>query len=544
MRFLTMLLFVVFSLSLIVSGCSPKRSLTTLGTEPNQLETLSNAPERPIEPTAGGDQFGEAALDVDNEYWSPIKADARPSAVVRDDVADLLEGLPKGADAAFVVVDLEHGKMIAEHDADHALIPASTTKLATALVALEVLGPNHRYQTELHATGTITNGLLDGDLILRGGGDPLLDIADLITLARELKSQGIHRISGQFLIDDSLLPTLEEIAQSQPPEAPYNPGVSALSLAFNRVLLSWRSDEEPIVATIPFLDEAWFEKEARDRLPPSGVQLKEQEDGRVLWQLADRGARRSKRALPVKDPGLHAGNVFTNIAAMYGIDLPSPARASVPPKVRIVAVHRSKPLQELVRDMLWYSNNLMAELIGLSIAIKTDPEVQSLASSIDILRGHLTRIVPGVDWSEVVLENHSGLDSQARMTPTQLAAILQKGWQSGSLDGLLPISGWSGTLTKRFARQDEALRIWAKTGSLNYADGLAGYMLSPTHGPAAFAIMVSDLEARQSYNALPRRTRQSETKADQWHHDVQKVMDQIIGDWLLPMPTRTAAASS
>ena len=544
MRFLKPLLLIVSTLSLTIAGCAPNISLTAKNAEPEPQISLSDRPEESIEPAVGGDQLDDTALDLSGGALSSINADMRPSAVIRDDVADLLDALPEGAEAAFVVVDLDDGDVIAEHDANQSLIPASTMKLATALVALDVLGPSHQYETELHANGPIANGLLDGDLILRGGGDPLFDVADLIAMARDLRRRGIHQISGRFLIDDSLLPVLSEIEQDQPQDAPYNPGLSALSLAFNRVHLSWRSKEEPDVTTVPFLDEAWFEKEARSELPPSGIQLKERKDGRVLWQLADRGSRRSKRALPVKDPGLHTGNVFASMAAMYGIDLPPPERASLPPETRLIAAHRSRPLRELVRDMLWYSNNLMAELIGLSIAIESEPDVQSLEDSINILRGHLTRLVPDVEWSEVALNNHSGLDSQARMTPFQLAAILEEGWHQGSLDGLLPVSGWSGTLAKRFAKQDEALRIWAKTGSLNYADGLAGFMLSPIHGPAAFAIMVSDFDARQAYDASPRRTRQSETKADRWHLDVQKVVDQIIGDWLLPMPTRTADASS
>lgn len=545
MRFLIFLL-AVFSLPLMLSACHPTPSSLAPGikatTSVESAKTVKADSDTP-KPAITDLQTDDTVLDLANGPSSSVRVLSRPSAVIRDDVTDLLEGLPSGAHAAFVVIDLEGDQEIAAHNADKALIPASTMKLATALVALDVLGPNHRYRTELRSTGPVVNGLLDGDLYLKGGGDPLLDIADFIALARDLKARGIQEISGRFLIDDTALPSLTEIEPRQPSEAAYNPGVSALSLAFNRVHLSWKGNAETGVATVPFLDEAWFENEARNRLPPSGVQLKEHKDGRVLWQLADRGTRRSKRALPVKDPGLHAGHVFTNIAAMYGITLPDPTRASLPSETQVAAVHRSRPLRELVRDMLWYSNNLMAELIGLSIARESASNPESLAFSAEILIGHLARMIPEIDWSEAIIDNHSGLDNGARMTPKHLVAILKKGWQNGTLVDLLPVSGWSGTLTRRFTEQDEALRVWAKTGSLNYADGLAGFMLSSTHGPAAFAILVSDLEARASYDALPRRTRETEASADRWHKDVQKVIDRLIADWLTPSSTRTAAYS-
>ncbi len=529
----------ILGLLLIVGGCVAEPALTAGGPTINQSEPVPPPAAATSDPVASVDLPPPSSHQLSALEPGRLPASNvvfRPPVTIRDDVTDLLKGLPKGAKAAFVVVDLERGDVIAEHNIERTLIPASTAKLATALVALDVLGPKHRYKTELHALGTVTAGELDGDLILRGGGDPLLDIPDLITLAGDLKNRGIHRISGRFLIDDTLLPRFTEIAPTQPLEAPYNPGIGALSLAFNRVHLSWRSGAGPVVTTVPSLDEARFEKAARDRLPPSGVNLQRSQDGRVLWQLADRGARRSKKALPVKDPGLHTGSVFTDIAALHGIDLPPPTRAPLPPNARLIATHESRPLAELVRDMLWYSNNLMAELIGLSIARETDPEVKSLKASGDILNGHLERLIPDADWSEAVLDNHSGLNSGGRLTPKHLAAILQKGWKNESLIGLLPVSGWSGTLTRRFTGQDEALRVWAKTGSLNYANSLAGFMLSSTYGPAAFAIMISDLDARATYDALPKRTRKAEADAGKWHGKTQAIIDRIVEDWLLPSP--------
>ena len=431
-------------------------------------------------------------------------------------------------------MDLERGTPIVAHQADRDHIPASSAKLATAVVALELLGQDHRFRTELLAAGPIEDGVLKGDLILKGGGDPLLDIPDLLPLIDELSRLPIRSIEGQFLIDDALLPRFTEIEPTQPTEAAYNPGLGALSIAFNRVNVRWTKRPGLAVETVPSLAEASFEDAKADQLPPSGVQLRGINDGKAIWRLADKGGRRSKRSLPVKDPGLYAGQVFADLAILYGIDLPSPVRGVRPAESRLLAVHVSRPLRDQVRDMLWYSNNLVAELIGLSAAKTLEPELVSLEASSDIILSELKRRLPEIPWNEARLHNHSGLSSEARLSPEQLAGILRHGWQNGMLSSLLPGSGWSGTLARRFTGPEQALRIWAKTGSINYVTTLGGYLFSPSFAPAAFVIMISDEKARAAYDAEKRRTRKIEKKARVWRDDAEEAMNQIVERWLEP----------
>ncbi|MGI9504556.1 MAG: D-alanyl-D-alanine carboxypeptidase/D-alanyl-D-alanine endopeptidase, partial [Geminicoccaceae bacterium] len=421
---------------------------------------------------------------------------------------------------------------ITERNADQHHIPASSAKLATAVVALQRLGPDHRFKTELRITGPIEDGVLKGDLILKGGGDPVLDLPDLLPLIDALARQPVRQIDGRFLIDDTALPRFTEIEPTQPTEAAYNPGVSALSVAFNRVNLRWRKRGVLAVETVPHLEEASFVSTKSDHLPPSGVQLKTLDGRDAIWQLADKGARRSKRSLPVKDAGLFAGQTFRDLATLYGIDLPAPERLDRAQKSRLLAVHESRPLRELVRDMLWYSNNLVAELIGLATAKTLDPDVDRLDGSAGLVLSELERQLSDLSWDDAHLHNHSGLSSRSRLTPEQLAAILRLGWDNGTLSGLLPGSGWSGTLARRFNGPDHALRVWAKTGSINYVTALGGYLMSSSHGPAAFVIMISDEKARAGYDAQPRRTRAIEKKARAWKDQAERAMNGIIERWL------------
>ena len=549
MTFHSLAFIVALSLVQLLAACS---SPSTLPTDRNaNLEapvvepTLDAAAALepaapPLEPATStpGDLEGLVAGSdqLDERFYRPLLT------VDNDDARALPKALPDGADVSYLVLDLDRGTTITARNPGQLHIPASSAKLATAVVALQRLGPDHRFKTELRITGPIEDGVLKGDLILKGGGDPVLDLPDLLPLIDALARQPVRQIDGRFLIDDTLLPRFTEIEPTQPTEAAYNPGVSALSVAFNRVNLRWRKRGTLSVETIPRLDEASFVSVKSDLLPPSGVQLKQLNGQDAIWQLADKGARRSKRSLPVKDAGLFAGQVFRDLATLYGIDLPTPTRLDHVQESSLLAVHESRPLRELVRDMLWYSNNLVAELIGQAAAKTLDPELGGLDMSAKLILADLEKQLTDISWDAAHLHNHSGLSSQSKLTPEQLAAILRLGWDGGMLSSLLPGSGWSGTLARRFNGSEQALRVWAKTGSINYVTTLGGYLMSSTHGPAAFVIMISDEKARAAYDAQPRRTRAIERKARAWKEQAEQAMNSIMERWLEQPPTEPAKA--
>lgn len=138
----------------------------------------------------------------------------------------------------FVVLDAESGQVLAEHQGDRGVVPASVAKLPTAIAALAVLGAGHRFETELAIQGST--------LFLVGGGDPLLTPEDLKPAFRRLKerSQKIDR----FVYDASSLPEATEIDPLQPENSSYNPGIGALALDFNRVLVDWKSSGREVSA--------------------------------------------------------------------------------------------------------------------------------------------------------------------------------------------------------------------------------------------------------------------------------------------------------
>jgi serine-type D-Ala-D-Ala carboxypeptidase/endopeptidase (penicillin-binding protein 4) len=491
----------------------------------------------PIASSVTNASADEILTDLKSEPEAPVPA---PPVVAPDwrTAAAVVAARPPGTAVGYLLIDLESGQVLAELNPDLPLIPASTAKLATAVAALDVLGPEHRFRTELLAHGAVEDGVLHGDLILRGGGDPLLDLADLLGLAVRLHTSGVRAVDGRFLIDDTALPRFSEIQPSQPPEAVYNASIGALSVAFKRVHLAWWGGGRIDAAALPPLYEARFEPASPGLLPPGGVALKSSDERAVVWRVADRGRRRQLTELPVKDPGLHAGYLFRQLAGAQGISLGPPLRGVTPQEASLVAVHESAPLRYLVHDMLLYSNNMMAELVGLSAAQRLGDVWGGLDVAGGLLLGHLARLMPEVDWRGAALGNMSGLDGDARFTPRQLAAIARYGWQHEALPALLPGGGWSGTLTRRFTGTGEALRVWAKTGTLNYGSALAGYLFPMTDRPAVFVTMVADTGARDAYDALlPYPGPSARASAGAWLDRARALQDALVESWLQPMPT-------
>ncbi len=517
---------VAFSMMLLLGACagSPSPPETTA------LETAS-VPLPEAKPQA--EPAVAAAALVDEAKATQELAPVEIAGPDRRAAAAQIAGRPAGTEVGYMLVDIETGQILAQLNPDLPLMPASTAKLATAVVALDVLGAEHRYVTELLADGEIEGGVLRGDLILRGTGDPALDLADLLELAVKLGNRGVFRVDGRFLIDDTAFPVLSEIDPNQPAEAAYNPGIGPLSVAFNRVRVAWRGNRTTPI-TLPPLDEARFVATS-GLLPAGGVGLEEIGDEAVVWQVAERG-RRGAGALPVKDPGLHTGRVFHQFARSQGIMLAAPQRGAAPGAARLLARHQSAPMRHLLRDMLVYSNNKMAEMLGLAAAQRlSNRQLDGLADAGSLLVQHLARLLPEVDWRGAVLSNHSGLDAGARLTPRQLAAIARYGWQTQALPALLPGGGWSGTLADRFGAPDQALRVWAKTGTMNYGNALAGYLFPSTGRPAAFATMVSDIDARAAYDARPRRS--TATRPGTWNARARALQDGLVQVWLEPLPT-------
>ncbi|HAC49497.1 MAG TPA: D-alanyl-D-alanine carboxypeptidase, partial [Sulfitobacter sp.] len=287
---------------------------------------------------------------------------------------------------AFAVVDVESGIWLEASNATDGIPPASSIKAITALYALDQLGPDHVFETRLLATGGVVNGEVQGDLILVGGGDPTLDSDDLGQMAEELKEAGIIGVKGAFKVYEGAFPATFAIDPEQPDHVGYNPGVSGIALNYNRVHFEWKRSGGGYDVTMegragryaPAVRAATME--VVDRSGP--VYTYENKPDRDVWTVAKSAlGSGGARWLPIRRPGVYAGDIFATIARSHGIKLGDADLAEALPEGETLVTHRSAELRPILKDMLEYSTNLTAEMVGLAASAKRLGTVPSLRAS-------------------------------------------------------------------------------------------------------------------------------------------------------------------
>jgi len=450
-------------------------------------------------------------------------------------------GLIAASDIGYVLVDLETGQELASEDADRGFIPASTAKTPTMVAALGILGPEYRFTTSVHVTGRLQDGRLDGDLVLRGGGDPLLTVQDLSALVQRLHDGGLRSVGGRFVYDETFLLSVPEIAPNQPEAAGYNPGVSALSLDFNRIHVPWRSVIGKATMTgapVPATGLADLTAATQDTGPGQPFRYDGGESGE-RWRVA---AHRlpdtdGRTALPVKYPALRTALVFRELSGQLGIDLPHPEPGRLPTNAAVAVQLKSLPLIDIVRLGLEFSNNLVSELIGLTAARQLSGRDTSLDASSQELQGWLGAKMPNTDWRGYDVPNHSGLAASARVTPRQMVAVLKFAWRNRyggwSFASLLPMSGWRDAFGGRFADRGDESRVRAKTGTMHFAKGLAGFLHTSAGRKLAFALFITDFEKRRRYDANRRRLApESQASAKAWIAAAEAKEESLVRDWI------------
>ena len=428
----------------------------------------------------------------------------------------------------FSAFNLATGAVVDEHDPEVGMPPASVAKALTASYALDTLGPAHLFTTQVLATGGITNGVVAGDLVLLGGGDPTLDTDGLAELVDQLAQAGVTSVTGRFLVCGSALPFTRTIDVEQPEHLGYSPSVSGLNLNFNRVHFEWKrggsgyeiSMDARSASLRPAVHVASMGVVSRS-MP---VYTYADSDGRDEWTVAS-GAlgNGGARWLPVRKPEIYAGEVFQAIAAGKGIKLSAPQIVDSAPEGEVVARHDSAPLQTILREMLKYSTNLTAECVGLASTAARDGRPLSLRQSAEAM-SNWARTDLGL--SHVAMVDHSGLGADSRIAARDMARALL---EANRRLGLKP-------LLKKFPMRDaqrrmvenHPIKVHAKTGTLNFVSGLAGFADLPDGTELVFAIFCGDLDRRDK---LTRAEREKPDGASYWNARAKGLQSSLIERW-------------
>lgn len=437
--------------------------------------------------------------------------------------------LPASA-LALVIAPLNSSLPTVLHNADQPMNPASTMKLVTSYAALELLGPVYQWPTELRSAATPANGLLVGDIYLKGYGDPKLTQERIWLLLRDLRAQGVREIQGDLVSDRSFFVLGPDTAvfddDGNTPERPFLVGPDALLLNFKSVRLQIAAGVAGVSAT---LDPALPEIQIDNRLQVGQATDCGQWKNKLALKVEDRGSTarillsgsipagcRGERYLAALDHPVYSASLIRSLwRELGGAWVGGVRQGEVPENMPVLLASRSPELPVYLRDINKYSNNLMARQLFLTLgAVAGEPDDgQDTArrAGAAIRRWLLGK---GRQYNELILENGAGLSRQERISARHLAELLADVGRSplaAEFVSSLPLVALDGTMKKRLLGEPLAGKAHIKTGTLKDVRAVAGYVqdasgrtqiivaiLNHPHAPEGGAVL--DEALRFAYN--------------------------------------------
>ncbi|HET7832214.1 MAG TPA: D-alanyl-D-alanine carboxypeptidase/D-alanyl-D-alanine-endopeptidase [Gallionella sp.] len=397
-----------------------------------------------------------------------------------------------------VVQDTRTRRGLIRHNPTLTMNPASVMKLLTTTAGLELLGPAYRWKTEVYLDGKLENGVLAGNLVFRGYGDPKLTVEQFWLWLRELRQRGLREIRGDVVLDRSFFEplNLDPAAFDNNPTRAYNVAPNALLLNFNAIHLRLIPDA---TQTHALLEPDLSGYAISNRITPA-AQLPCNGGDTFKTRLEQRTIVLDG-AIPtdcgeVDDyiaPLSHDEYFFAVFSALWkelGGTLHGRLReGSAPMQQAAFATHLSPPLAEVIRDINKFSNNTMARQLFLTLG-----SVDGAPASVGLSTAAVQRWLglQQMEFPELVLENGSGLSRRERISPQHLADILQHAARSpfaSELEASLPILGIDGTVKKRFKDSELAGYAHLKTGTLDGVKSFAGYIHSDS-GKLLIAVFI------------------------------------------------------
>jgi len=399
-----------------------------------------------------------------------------------------------------------NGRVVAAHRADEPMNPASVTKVFTAALALAVLGADASVETRVVATG---EGAARRVLAVIGGGDPMLEAADLRDLARCVRKAGVSEV-GRLVVDtgpfnsDALPPAYDQ----KNTDAPYRAGVGGLQVNFNRLLVHvvpTRPGAPPDVRVEPDSSYVRVQVEAvtatppkkrAKRVPPLRVTAEPDPSGGLLVRVSGSVTGRAPIAVAtrVPQPATHAGHVFRASLSEAGVRVvEGPAIARAPEGAVVLCAHRSPPVRAMLIPMLKESQNQVAEsLLRLCGAANASGRPVGFAEGAEALRKFLIQKV-GLPAGAFQFQNGSGLYDANRVSARAVVHLLEYARSHPEMAPLLdalPVAARDGTMKNRFKNTPLEGRLRAKTGTLDRAVSLAGTVELDPARTLTFAILV------------------------------------------------------
>lgn len=399
---------------------------------------------------------------------------------------------------AIVVQALNGEPPLISHNASKAMNPASVMKLVTTYAAIEALTPAYRWKTEVYKNGPVNHGVLEGDLFIKGYGDPALNSAELWRLVQQIQQQGIKHIKGNLVLDASVF--TPEVSQrpilDEEPWRAYNVNPYALlvngghtSFRFGvskqgakpvaNVTQEYELPQVKVVNALQVTKGPCGDWRSGLRYVVTQNQAQNHEGATVTFSgaLPEQCDERYLE-LSVLSHQQYVVNSFKQLWKQSGGRWDGQALPGVvPATATLFTTWWSAPLDIVIRDINKWSNNVMARQLMLSIGMEAGSlavdERNSALAVKEVLRKR------GLSFPELVLENGSGLSRNERISAEHLAQLLVTAYQRPGMPVLmasLPILGLDGTIKKRLPEAPDQGMAYLKTGSLEGVSSIAGYV--------------------------------------------------------------------
>ena len=418
---------------------------------------------------------------------------------------------------AVVVQAVDSEQASLQHNPGKSLNPASVMKLLTSKAALDLLGPNYRWKTEIYYDGSLSQGVLSGNLIIKGYGDPQFNTADFWRLLYSIKQAGISHINGNLILDKSHFAAPQQQRANFDNEIwrAYNAQPSALLVngRHTRFIFSRSSSEKNAVAISADMALPQIEIVNNMRLLPGACR-----DWRNHMQYSV-GIEQTSAAEPIKtitfsgsfaadceekvlelslfNDEQYAYYSFKQLWQALGGQFSGQLQVKARPNQAIKLLEqRSETLSQVLPEMNKWSNNLMARQLLLTMAAEKMAVPASEADGASAIKNWFNSQQLGADT--LVVENGSGLSRIERLSAEQLARMLVQAYLSPTMPEFmssLPVLALDGTLMKRLKDSPAAKRAHLKTGSLDGVSAIAGYLLDKQNRRQVLVMLVNHEKA-------------------------------------------------
>lgn len=415
-------------------------------------------------------------------------------------------GIPKKDISIYIKEAGKSNRIVAALSANISRKPASVIKVLTTYAALLKLGFDYRWPTKFYTTGSIKNGVLKGDLLVKGFGDPTLDLKDLDSIVANIKAKGIRKITGNIVIDRSYFKVgtkntsgfdknTYSAYNAMPDAMMFNERISTICVAPGSVTKKHADGSYKVVNNLKVVN-----KPCRGRYFWPGVKIEPNEVMPTVILKGQLSRKCGKRNIcqVITKPYKSFCYALKEKLQQNGISVQGGFRLNkIPSNAKELFTHYSEPLEKIVSRTTKKSNNLYARHLLLLLGAKMYGAPSTLSKGRQAVK-YILQNRGALSGGSLHIDNGCGLSRSSRLTAKQLASVLDDAYTRYGQRWMntLSIAGVDGTIKRRFRGTVVRKRAWMKTGTLKRVKNIAGYVKSRNGRVYTVVILVNTTKGR------------------------------------------------